>query len=96
MKQQNVYKDFRSLFHITWQDVLSPPAISKATKKSKSSLTAEAGPGQLLGELFGPLVGGNQGDTKIRDPRAGQGLVEAAIKATKTVSQLMGSVLQVK
>jgi hypothetical protein len=62
----------------------------------KSSQTAEAAPGQLLGELFGPLVGGNQGDTKIRDPRAGQGLVEAAIKATKTVSQLMNSVLQVK
>jgi hypothetical protein len=62
----------------------------------KPSMTTTAAPSQLLGELFGPLLGGNQGDTKIRDPRAGQGLVETAIKATKAVSQLMGSVLQVK
>jgi hypothetical protein len=49
----------------------------------------------LLGELFNPLLGVNQGDNKIRDPRAGQGLVEAAISATKAVSQLMGSVFEV-
>ncbi|PNF18426.1 hypothetical protein B7P43_G09014, partial [Cryptotermes secundus] len=79
---------------ISIQDVLNPPATPKTSKKLKSSPTTEAAPGQLLGELFGPLIGGNQGDTKIRDPRAGQGLVEAAIKATKTVSQLMGSVIQ--
>jgi hypothetical protein len=58
----------------------------------KPSSTTTGAPGQLLGELFGPLPG----DNKIRDPRAGQGLVETAIRATKAVSQLMGSVLQVR
>jgi len=61
----------------------------------KPASTTTTVPGQLLGELFNPLLGVNQGDNKIRDPRAGQGLVEAAISATKAVSQLMGSVFQV-
>jgi hypothetical protein len=61
----------------------------------KLASTTTAAPHQLLGELFGPLLGANQGDNRIRDPRAGQGLVETAISATKAVSQLMGSVFEV-
>ena len=57
--------------------------------------TASEAPGRVLSELFGPVAGTGQSSTKIRDPRAGQGLVEAAINATKAVSQLMGSVIQV-
>lgn len=61
----------------------------------KPASTTTAVPRLLLGELFNPLLGVSQGDNKIRDPRAGQGLVEAAISATKAVSQLMGSVFEV-
>jgi len=61
----------------------------------KPASTTTTVPGQLLGELLNPVLGVNRGDNRIRDPRAGQGLVEAAISATKAVSQLMGSVFEV-
>jgi len=82
-------------FHFNWQDILSPPVKDKREKNLKPASTTTTVPGQLLGELLNPLLGANRGENKIRDPRAGQGLVEAAISATKAVSQLMGSVFEV-
>ncbi|PSN47229.1 hypothetical protein C0J52_16555 [Blattella germanica] len=73
------------------QNVLNTPP-AKTTRKSRPPSTTSA-PGLVLSELFGPLPSEGQSN-KIRDPRAGQGLVEAAINATKAVSQLMGSVIQ--
>ncbi|KAJ9580527.1 hypothetical protein L9F63_024293 [Diploptera punctata] len=75
------------------QNVVSTKSPAKTAKKSQPPPTNET-PGRVLSELFGPVPGTGQSSTKIRDPRAGQGLVEAAINATKAVSQLMGSVLQ--
>jgi hypothetical protein len=96
MNQANVWTTTAAAFaRVNWQDILSPPVKDNAAKNSNQPSATTAATGRLLGELFSPLLGVNQGDSKIRDPRAGQGLVETAISATKAVSQLMSSVFEV-